>query len=78
VLCPTHHVVVEGLVVEEELGEVAQVLAVVLLLRAVHLEHGQPVVAVDLIAWPKKDITDPLMTCKTMEKHPQPRCREEA
>mmetsp|Transcript_41598 Transcript_41598/g.106452 ORF Transcript_41598/g.106452 Transcript_41598/m.106452 type:complete len:349 (+) Transcript_41598:700-1746(+) len=44
------HVVVERLVVQEELGEVAQVLAVHLLLAPVHLKHGDVAVAVDLVA----------------------------
>mmetsp|Transcript_26858 Transcript_26858/g.46853 ORF Transcript_26858/g.46853 Transcript_26858/m.46853 type:complete len:210 (-) Transcript_26858:65-694(-) len=42
------HVVVERLVVQEELGEQAQVLAVELVGLAVHLPQGEVLVAVDL------------------------------
>lgn len=45
------HVIVEGLVVEEEFGQQTEVLAVDLAHVAVHLEHGQVVVAVDLVGW---------------------------
>ena len=41
-------VVVKGLVVQEELGQGAQVLPVLLLLPAIHLEHRQVAVPVDL------------------------------
>ena len=44
-------VVVQGLVVQEELGQVTQVLAVHLLLLAIHLKHADAAVAVDLLAW---------------------------
>lgn len=43
------HVIVERLVVEEELGQVAEVLAELLLLAPVHLKHGQGTVAVNLV-----------------------------
>lgn len=39
-----------ALVVEKQLGEVAQVLAVLPLLAAVDLEHADAVLAVDLVA----------------------------
>ena len=42
------HVIVEGLVVEEELDQQTEVLAVDLVGVAVHLEHGHPVPPVDL------------------------------
>ena len=48
-------VVVERLVVEEELGEETQVLAVDLVGVAVHLEDGQVVASVDLVGrWVKQ------------------------
>jgi hypothetical protein len=37
-------------VVEEELGEQAQILAIYLVLAAVHFKHAQPPVTVDLVA----------------------------
>ena len=40
----------QSLVIEKQLGEVAKVLAVYLLLGAVDLEHGHGSVAVDLVA----------------------------
>ena len=43
------HVIVERLVVQEELGQEAQVLAVDLARHAVHLEDGEVVLAVDLV-----------------------------
>lgn len=42
------HVVVQGLVVEEELSEEAELLAVLLVSSAVHLPHPQPALAVNL------------------------------
>lgn len=52
------HVVVQGLVVQEQLGQQAQILAVYLVRPAVHLEHGKPAsvppfrrLTVDLIPW---------------------------
>lgn len=42
------HVVVQGFVVEEELGEEAELLAVLLMSSAVHLPHPQPALAVNL------------------------------
>ena len=44
------HVIVERLVVKEELGQQAQVLAVHFIVLAVHLKHAEPGVAVDLVA----------------------------
>ena len=44
------HVVVQGLVVQEKLGQVAQVLAVKLLFPAIHLKHADAAIAIDLLA----------------------------
>lgn len=41
----------DALVVEEQLGDVAEVLAVDTLHRAVDLPHAHALVAVDLVAW---------------------------
>ena len=43
------HIKVEGLVLQEELGHEAEVLAVHLVLLPIHLEEGEPLVAVDLV-----------------------------
>lgn len=45
------HVIEKGLVIQEELGQVAQVLTEQLLLFAVDLKHGDIGVAIDLIPW---------------------------
>ena len=42
------HVVVEGLVVQEELDQETEVLTIDLVRVAVHLEHGHPVLPIDL------------------------------
>ena len=42
-------VVVQRLVVQEQLGQVTQVLAVLLLLAPVNLKHANPVVPINLI-----------------------------
>lgn len=44
-------VVVQGLVIEKELGNEAQVLTVGLLVLSVHLKHRDAVISVDLVAW---------------------------
>ena len=44
-------VVVQGLVIEEELGNETQVLAIGLLVLCVHLKHRDTVISVDLVAW---------------------------
>ena len=45
------HVVVERLVIEEQLGDVAQVFRVNLLLLRVKLKHADLVISVYLITW---------------------------
>jgi len=45
------HIIEQSLVIQEQLCQVAQVLAEQLLLLAVYLEHGHIGVAIDLISW---------------------------
>ena len=64
-------VVVERLVVQEELGQQAQVLGVVLVLASVYLEEGNGVFPVDLIArWVLVNALGemPLQTCSGFEE----------
>ena len=45
------YVVVQGLVVEEQLRNETQVLAVSLLILCINLEEGDRIISIDLIAW---------------------------
>ena len=45
------HIVVERLVIQKQLRDVAQVLAVHLLLQSIDFKHGEFAVAVNLISW---------------------------
>lgn len=44
------HIIVQCLMVQEQLGQVAQILAIALLLLAVHLKHGDVAVAVKFVS----------------------------
>ena len=50
-------IVVQGFVVQEQLCQVAEVLAVHLLLLAIHLKHADTAIAVDLLAWRMLQLT---------------------
>jgi len=60
------YIVIESLVIEEELGEKAEVLTVDLVFLAVDFEHGQRPIAVDLIARGEAEITLELVTFESL------------
>ena len=51
------HIVVQGFMIQEELGKKAQVLTVDLTGVTVHLKHRQVILPVDLIGWRMLKIT---------------------